>query len=92
MMSFLGLPFQNASRFFQKYSDAIGLFKENSKNAIKQRAISLQISSKEVTFEVGNIKFIRSPESSDWRLPVPLLTIKEWVSRCTILTASFLFL
>ena len=80
VLSFLGLPFHSVARFFKVHSDAINLFKEKSKNAVKQRAISLQIPSKQVTFEVGDIKFIRALESSDWKLPVPLLNMKDWVS------------
>ncbi len=88
MIRFLGLPFHEATRFFNIYSEAIDLFKENSKNAIKRRALSLQIPAKQATFEVGVIKFIRAPENSDWRLPVPLLTIKEWTTSLSTIVAA----
>ena len=88
MMSFLGLPFHKATRFFNLHSEAIDLFKENSKNAIKQKAISLQIASKQVTFEVGTIKFIRAPENADWRLPVPMLNNKEWTTSLSTMVAA----
>eukprot|EP00985_Skeletonema_marinoi_P021628 scaffold13373_cov109-Skeletonema_marinoi.AAC.3 len=88
VMSFLGLPYQKATRFFNEHAEAIDLFKEKSKTATKQRALSLQITSKYVTFEVGSIKFIRAPENSDWRLPVPLLTKKEWATSLSTIVAA----
>jgi [histone H3]-lysine27 N-methyltransferase len=88
VMSFLGLPYQKATRFFNEHAEAIDLFKEKSKTATKQRALSLQITSKYVTFEVGSIKFIRALENSDWRLPVPLLTKKEWATSLSTIVAA----
>ena len=88
VMRFLGLPFSKANKFFDRHEEAINLFKENSKNAIKQKAQSLQISYEQVAFDVGGVQFIRANESYDWRLPVPLLIEKEWKRSLTTLVAA----
>lgn len=77
---FLGLPFNSPAELFKIHSEAISLFSLNSQAAIKQHAISRQVTSKHVVFDVGNVKFIRSPEKNDWRLPTPMLSEEDYVS------------
>ena len=77
---FLGLPFNSPAAFFKIHSEAISLFSLDSQAAIKQHAISHQVTSKHVVFDVSNVKFIRSPEKNDWRLPTPMLSAKDYVS------------
>ena len=81
ILIYLGLPFKNRpDEFFKVHSEAVSLFSLNTQAAVKQRAISQQIGAKNVVFDVGNIKFIRSPEKNDWRLPSPLLSKECYVS------------
>jgi hypothetical protein len=77
---FVGLPFNSPDEFFKIHSDAISLFSVNSQAAIKQHAISRQVGTKHIVFDVMNVKFIRSPEKNDWRLPTPILSEKGYVS------------
>jgi hypothetical protein len=81
MFRFLGLPFNSPAEFFRIHSEAINLFSLNSQAAIKQHAVSRQVTSKQVVFDVMNVKFIRSPEKNDWRLPTPMLSEEDYVSR-----------
>ena len=77
---FLNLPFKSPSEFFTTHHEAMELFKGGSQGAVKQNAISQQIPANQAVFDVGNIKFIRSPEKNDWRLPWPLVSEDEYVS------------
>lgn len=77
---YVGLPFNSPDEFFKIHTDAISLFTVDSQAAIKQHAISRQVGTKHVVFDVMNVKFIRSPEKNDWRLPTPILSEKGYVS------------
>ena len=81
MICYLGLPYKNRpDEFFRIQCEAVSLFSLDSQAAVKQRAIRQQVQAKNVVFDVGNIKFIRSPQKNDWRLPKPLLTKESYVS------------
>jgi hypothetical protein len=80
ILHFLGLPFDNPVEFFNRHSEAMGLFTLNSDAVVKQHAISHDVLTKSVVFGVDNIMFIRKPEKNDWRLPTPLLSEEAYVS------------
>ncbi|KAL3799873.1 hypothetical protein ACHAW5_004385 [Stephanodiscus triporus] len=88
---FLGLPFSSPAEFFRIHSDAINLFSLNSQAAIKQHAVSRQVTSKQVVFDVMNVKFIRSPEKNDWRLPTPMLSEEDYRSSILSMVAAMKF-
>jgi len=89
MICYLGLPYKNRpDEFFRIQCEAVSLFSLDSQAAVKQRAIRQQVQAKNVVFDVGNIKFIRSPQKNDWRLPKPLLTKESYSSSILSMVAA----
>lgn len=88
ILAFLGLKHEHPGQFFRSHSEAIGLFSLGSLGAIKQRAVRQQVRANEIVFDVGGIKFQRSPERHDWRLPTPLLTEDAYSSSLLSMVAA----
>ncbi|KAL7539330.1 hypothetical protein ACHAXR_010595, partial [Thalassiosira sp. AJA248-18] len=91
IFNYLGLSYKTPAEFFSIHSEAIQLFSLDSQHAVKQRAISQQVLAKKVVFDVGDVKFVRSPVKHDWRLPTPLLSEEEYASSILSMVSAMKF-